>query len=377
MPAQPSKETKQFLRDLAALDGAPDRESWAPDAVAPTMDKGTVDVSGGVALECNQAQKLIPGNLLVVFGERCYQLDTNKGEFTFLFELHRTPKTYFWMARAGADGYVYCTLSGAETEQTPQARASFGNWGGLYRVDHHHRKLTSVGRFVDPFGLQLIDEAAVVVADFEGWGPSGKIHKVDLSTGKSEILAEGGYLIDPQGVVMDPDGTLWIANAMHLEHDGSIVKVVPGNRQTVVVPQRGPRSGIVSGIGQHFSENKLVCMIMDWPFMQTSQIFELDKKTLKCKSLLKASSNEPRIWGNGSLKDAIWWVGEAYRKQIVGLDLRTGKIAHVIDAAPITGAVKGIYDSFTFIEHVSVVPRLNPGANSTTRVTVPDWSDTK
>lgn len=369
-----TKDAKGLLQDLKVLSGAPSSAATWPEISSDTgRESPSSDLVDGVALECNQAQKLIPGNLLVVFGERCYQLDIDKGEFTFLFELHRTPKGYFWMARAGSDGFIYCTLSGEESEPHPQAVASFGKWGALLKVDHHHRRLTNIGRFTDPFGLQLLDNSTAVVADFEAWGPSGKIYRVDLHTGDTSILARDGYLVDPQGVVRDDDGVLWIANAMHTYHDGSIVKVEADNRQTVVFPQHGPRSGIVSGVGQHLAEGKLLGMIMDWPYMQTSQIFELDKKSHKYRPLIKGSPDEPRIWGNGGLLDTVWWAGEAYRKEIIGLDLRTGKIAHRIDASPIAGAVKGIYDSFTFIEHVSVVPTLLPGANTSSHVTVTDW----
>lgn len=366
VPSFNSQEKLHMATKQAGLPSVSSREAeWETPSPPENYQK---DVAYELALECNQAEQLVPGRFLVVYGEKCYQLDLNSREFTFLFELHRTQQTFFWSAVAGTDGFIYCTLSGSATEPTPQGVASFGNWGGLFRVNHHFRELTNIGKFVDPFGIEFVEDGSLVVADFESWGPSGKIYSVQLATGEQQVLAEGGYLIDPQGVIRDGDGTLWIANAFHTEYDGSIVKVAPGNKQTVIYPRHGPRSGIVSGICRHSDNSKFICKVMDWPFMQTSRVLEIEKASGKVTPLLLASAANPKIYGNGCVVDGVLWIPESYRKVIIGFDLSSRKVVHEVDASPIAGNVKGIYDSFSFIESVSVVPTLNVGANSTTRM---------
>jgi hypothetical protein len=319
----------------------------------------------GIGLACNQAAHLKSGNLLVVFQDRCYEVDINTKEITYVFELKKDPRSYWWMAVPATDGCTYCSISGTTTQTTPEQFARFGNAGAVVKVDHINKKLDIIaegGNVVDPFGLQFIDDHQLIVCDFNSWGGSGYVAIIDVRTGASKIVAEGGEFVDPQMATIDKEGILWVANAMHQQYDGQIIKVNKDKTQSIVYPSHGPGSGIVSGIFNSNVEEKVLFVIIDWPFMSKSAVMSLDKATGQTEVLLGASKERPKLYNaHGAVSGNILWIGESYDNEIIGFDLNTNQIIDRIDISGLLGVskgfkVRGIIDSFDFLECVNIIP---------------------
>jgi hypothetical protein len=321
----------------------------------------------GLYLLSNQAARLRESYLLVVALNRCYQVNPSSGEITFCFELQRNPRTYWWHAVPSQRGTVYCSLSGITVSDDPTQPARFGSdFGVVVEVDPASGSLRSVvdeATLVDPFGLQLVTDHLLLICDFEGWGgQNGNVRIADVRTGGFEVLAEGQHFIDPHAAVLDDEGVVWLANAMHPQYDGMVLRIDPGNVQNIVVPRHGPGSGILPGIFPSNDPGKVIFVRIDWPFMTKSGVWLLDKATQKVEALLEASSTDPKVYSmQGCVVEDVLWIAESYNNELIGFDMKSRSIAHKIDiSAILTPAkgfgVKGIYDSFTFVECVNVVP---------------------
>lgn len=359
-----------FLRGVAGLPNAQagveapsssglDRIAYSDYRVGP--QGRTVS---GIEVECNQAARLVEGHLLLVYQRRCYQVDPETGRITYLFIVRREPSAHLWTALATETGEIYCTVSGAFVMEPPVEQATFGVGGAILRVNPRRNEVTVLaegGRVVDPLGLELHGEQ-LLVADFGGFGGSGHVALVDTLTGASEVFAEGGYLIDPNMATMDEEGVVWVANSMHRTHDGEIVRIERGNVQEVVYPRHGPGSGIVAGIFPSGSPDRLLFVIIDWPSMVTSAVLSFDKKTYKTTVLLDASPDDPKVYNmRGAVRNGILWIAESYNNLLLGYDLRSEKIVKEIDISGIVGmlkghGVRGVTDSFDFVESLSFVP---------------------
>jgi len=375
------RNVREFLRGLLGNDSGSTAEPWPGTPLPPSPPSGGSGgydpnriinqvklkdaiepfhriAAAGVGLQCNHAVQLIPGHLLVVYKERVYVLDPNKRRFTFAFHLLRTPRAEMRMIVPDSYGNIYCSMSGTLETVGPIDYASFGNWGAVLKVNLARGEISSVceGQFIDPFGLQLLPGNKLLVADFGGWGGTGTIYLVDLATEQKEVLSTGGVFVDPESAFIDEGGVLWVANSMHRDYDGAIVKVENG-RQTVVVPSRGYGSGILCSVHSSNREDRIVGYVIDWPHMAGSALFHVDKATGEIDYLRQASAEDPKIFGpHGSVVGDVLWVGDSYEGEIIAFDLDRKRIVDRIDASPIKGSVKGVYDSFDFIETVAVIP---------------------
>jgi hypothetical protein len=367
-------EAEAFLSDLTDVGRTPALPAWPGPSEDQPVSPITGDAlkrytggqvtAGGLALECNQAARMKEGQLLVVFTERCYLIDPATGSIELFFQLHRDPKSYWWMAVPAADGSVYCSVSGSTSKTEPIQVAEFDNFGTVVRVDPIKGSMEVIldEPVVDPFGLELVGDHLMVVSDFNGWGGTGSILIVDVRTGAWERLARGGELVDPQMATLDEEGVLWIANSMHRQYDGSIVRVDPGNVQTVVYPRHGPGSGIVSGIFPSRTPDKLLFVVIDWPYMARSAVYELNKADNSVELLLGASTDDPKLYNaHGGVQGDVLYIGESYNNLIIEYDLVQRKVVREIDISGILGrskghGVRGVFDSFDFLECINIVP---------------------
>jgi outer membrane protein assembly factor BamB len=365
-----SADVQAFLRGVAGLPGAqPATDVSVPspllDRLAYSDYRATAHARtvSGIEVECNQAASLIEGHLLLVYQGRCFQVDPETGRITFLFIVRRSPSAYMWTALANEAGEIFCTVSGAILPDPPIEQATFGTRGAILKVNHRTSSLIVLaegGHVVDPLGLEFHGDQ-LLVADFGGFGGSGHVALLNTLTRTSEILAEGGYLIDPNMATMDDDGIVWVANSMHRPYDGEVIRIEPGNVQKVVYPRHGPGSGIVAGIFPG-SADHLIFVIIDWPFMARSAVLALDKKSYKTTVLLGASPDDPKVYNmRGAVKNGVLWIAESYNNVLLAYDLRSGKIIKEIDISGVVGmlkghGVRGVTDSFDFVESLSFVP---------------------
>ncbi len=331
--------------------------------------------NSGLKLNANQAECLKEGAILLAHMGKCYQLDLSTKKVTFLFELVRNPHTYLWATVPDQYGNVYCSVSGSTEKNDLYLRqgAKFGSdFGCIVRVDSGNRRLDVIVEetVIDPWGMELLNDHQLLFADMVGWGGGedgeripGSVKVIDVRSGAFEVLAEGNELIDPHMATLDSDGVLWIANAMHQQYDGSLVRVDPEGKQTMVVPRHGPGSGILCGLFGSSSDQEVIFVTIDWPYMHKSSVCAMDKKTGKVEVLLSASRKSPKVFAMHGAVDprGIMWIPESYEGELIGYDLKARKVTDVIDISGVTGqalgpSIRGVYDSFTFCEGAYIVP---------------------
>ncbi|MBV9773063.1 MAG: hypothetical protein JO040_03900 [Gemmatimonadetes bacterium] len=329
--------------------------------------------SAGVVGMFNQAARLRPGHLLVVYLARnaVYQVDPDSGTITYLFTLGHEQNPFLWRVLADREGRIYCTLSGVRSPTSPTRDAVFGMAGVVVRVNLHLGEVEALAvgdELVDPCGMSLLDDARLLVSDFAGFGDTGAVYTVDRVTGELRTVARGGLLVEPVSTIMDPDGVLWVANShMHYHYphrggvlekdDGEVLRIDPDGRQTVVVPRQSPAAGSVVGIHPADDPDYVIAVKGDWPVMESGAVLRVHKASGKVETLLSASREEPRFYSTHvGLSGSILWVGETYRKELLAYDLCEGRVVHTIDMSRLMGPYEGVSSSFEGLESVSVVP---------------------
>ncbi len=322
----------------------------------------------------NQAARLKPGHLLVVHlaTNACFQVDPESGQPEYLFTISHEQTPFLWRVLASPEGEIYCTLSGVRRQDSPTKDAAFGLAGAVVRLNTRLAEIDVVSagsELADPCGMQILDETRLLVCDFSGFGGTGSVYTVDRLTGEVERLAEGGLLADPVSAYRDENGTIWVANSyMHYTYghrggviekdDGEVLAITPDGRQRVVVPRESPATGSIVGIHGAHDPAYVIAVKGDWPVMETGAVLLIEKKSGAIEVLLSASPDEPRFYSTHVGVDGhILWVGESYRKELLGYDLANRKVVHRFDLSGVMGRWHGVASSFEGIESVSVVPR--------------------
>lgn len=357
------REIGEFLRGLLGVNSS--TENLVYDRVSnPTDGYGASGkvyrniTASGFGLEANQAASLKPGNLLVVFHNQCFQVDPGSSEITYLFEISRSSGCFLWTATADIDGSIYCTASGSVSEPQPIKYATFGDRGAVLRVKHNDLEMHTIADLVDPQGIQFLDDSHMLVADFNNWGTNGQIYIVNRKTKHVELVVEGGLLTESLSVLKDEDGTIWVANGDNLRYDGEIICISPTGEQKVVRPKQGYGSGTVCSVFPSNASDTILGIIVDWPYMAVSSLFQLNKKSGKIENLLSASSRHRKVFSPFCAVDNnTVWLGEAYENELIAYDLNAREVVKKIDITAITGPYKGIKHAWDFVECVSIVPR--------------------
>jgi hypothetical protein len=347
----------------AGLDDVP---TW-PGARSPSAgSRYRKDVtSAGTGIEANQAARLKPGDLLLIYRDACWLVDPDTETVTRLFVVRRSHEFTFWRAIPDIDGYIYCAASGSTTEPSsdqPVQHVRFGNWGEVFRVRVRDRTIETVAELVDPIDIQFVDDSQAIVSDFNNWGGTGQVYLMNRHVGNVTKLVDGGLVSEPYGACRDNDGVLWVANAYGLEYDSAIIKVDVDGQQTVVRRKQGLYSGVISSIFPSYSQGKLLCVMVDWPYMKKSALLEFDKRTHALRPVLSASVERPAVFAPGCARQGnTVWIAEAYHNELLQFYLKTEEIIRTIDISAIRGRVKGIMHAWDFIEAVSIVPDGWPG----------------
>lgn len=310
----------------------------------------------GLGLEANQAARLEPKDMLIVYDQRCWQVKPD-GTIIKLFILRREGGLTLWNAIPRKDGRIYCTASGSMSRTTPIQYAQFGHWGEFVSIDHINREIRVIARLVDPVGLEFLSESEALVADFNNWGVAGQIYRIHLPTGNQQKLADGGLVTEPYRAHLDSKGVLWIANADGLQYNGEVVRLNPDGTGKIVVRKKGLYSGVICTLFPATSRDKLLGILVDWPGMASSCLFELDKETGEMETVLGASLRRPAVYSPHIAFDGdIVWLAESYHNQLIAFDLKSREIVQKLDITAITGPSIGILDAWDFAECVAIVP---------------------
>lgn len=370
-------EVRDFLRGFLGVEaggapapGTPHPGPGQPPQVTPYQPGQTDITPSGIGLEANQAAELKPGDILIVFDEKCWQVDPKTGAITIVFRLHRQGHLTFWTAVPRADGYIYCTASGYMSPTEPIQYATFGYRGAVLRVNHKNRELISVSELVDPVGVEFLDDSRMLIADFNNWETTGQIYIVDRGTGKAEKIADGGLITEPYRAHLDAEGVLWVANASGLTYEGEIIRVDTDGKQKIVVPRRGPYSGVICTVFPSNNPEEILGINVDWPGMASSSLFSVNKRTNNVEVLLSTSASRPGVYSpHIAIDNDVVWLTESYNNELLAFDLKTRKIVERIDISVITGPYVGVLHAWDFAESVTIVPAGFGGYGNSRRET--------
>ncbi len=137
---------------------------------------------------------------------------------------------------APADPYVVYTANnyatGAVVLRTDPAT------GSLVEISRNGPQGTLFER---PFDLALEADGDILVADMGSpclvsrCDSDGRIIRVDPITGRQTLLASGAPLLDPAGIAVAPDGSIYVADNYAADDDGAVIRVDPvSGAQTLV-----------------------------------------------------------------------------------------------------------------------------------------------
>ena len=137
---------------------------------------------------------------------------------------------------APADPYVVYTANnyatGAVVLRTDPAA------GSLVEISRNGPQGTLFER---PFDLALEADGDILVADMGSpclvsrCDNDGRIIRVDPITGRQTLLASGAPLLDPAGIAVAPNGSIYVADNYAADDDGAVIRVDPASgAQTLV-----------------------------------------------------------------------------------------------------------------------------------------------
>ena len=104
--------------------------------------------------------------------------------------------------------------------------------------------------FERPFDLALEADGDILVADMGApclvsrCDNDGRIIRVDPITGRQTLLASGAPLLDPAGIAVAPDGSIYVADNYAADDDGAVIRVDPVSGAQTLVTRRAPRPAL-------------------------------------------------------------------------------------------------------------------------------------
>ena len=101
--------------------------------------------------------------------------------------------------------------------------------------------------FERPFDLALEADGDIVVADMgtpctpslPRCADDGRIIRVDSVTGRQSLVASGTPLVDPAGIAVAPDGSIYVADNLEADNDGAVIRVDPGTGAKTLLTEGG------------------------------------------------------------------------------------------------------------------------------------------
>jgi hypothetical protein len=161
--------------------------------------------------------------------------------------------------------------------------------------------------FRHPYDLAVAADGSLLVADMGAYAtptdrtPDGRIIRVDPVSGHQSVVAQGEHLVDPAGLALAPDGTIYVVENVGTSASPGVIAVNPTTGAQTVVTQGGELcypfgiavgadgSLLVTSYGD-FSDGTT---IVNCPY-DFGALIQIDPAT-KAQSIL--SRNAPE-WGN-------------------------------------------------------------------------------
>ena len=131
---------------------------------------------------------------------------------------------------------------------------NYADGGVILRTDPAAGSLVEISRngpqgtlFERPFDLALEADGDIVVADMgtpctpslPRCADDGRIIRVDSVTGRQSLVASGAPLVDPAGIAVAPDGSIYVADNLEADDDGAVIRVDPGTGAKTLLTEGG------------------------------------------------------------------------------------------------------------------------------------------
>lgn len=325
----------------------------------------------------NARAVLRPGDLLlgVQKDNSVYTANFETGRIELVCKIVGTPMG-LWRATPRKDGTFYCSLSGSRWPGYP-AEIAFGVGGAVFHVSHRTESMTVVPGtedLLDPGELFELDDGTLFILDFQGFGGTGSINRVDPITGVREILYEGSPLQEPVAAVRIPDSNRFlIANSLMsygtrqgpagrlLKEVGAILQfdMETGELTTVLDDSSAPRGAIDSVITVDPNCDRIFFTRNDWPTQETAGIFFLEKDgDVYVERTLVESTNEEGLATFSRIQtfneDYLFAV-DSYQKKIRRFKISDPYCQDECSITPILGEELGMVSPLDTVESIRAI----------------------
>jgi DNA-binding beta-propeller fold protein YncE len=375
--------TEQFGRDLgdflAGLRGSGSVTRSQPAAfsqVAMADAKASATATAldltAITLLPNSAARLPSGHLVlgVQSNNSAYRLDPASGELEVLFDLTNT-LAFLWRTIPTKDGQLYVSLSG--TRPPGGGNLQWGGQGIVFSIDLIRERISPIPgyeRLIDPVDLTVLQDGKLLVVDFMGFNGAGAIYIIDPSTGDTKQIDLTGHLHDPNCAYLDPDGVLFVANpwqsyqnprgpdGLPLKDHGNIIMIDPATQkvETIYDNSNDPKGSIV-GVTGTSDKKYIVAVCTDWPLLNTSALLRIDRSSRQATPLIAASDSVRRFFSpRCATVGNLIYAADSYQRELLAIDIDSGKVTKSFDMRPILGGGTGIVSSTQSIESVAVIP---------------------
>jgi DNA-binding beta-propeller fold protein YncE len=115
--------------------------------------------------------------------------------------------------------------------------------GSLVEISRNGKQGT---RFVHPYDIAVDRDGSLLVVDMGGFAESqqpdiadGAVLRVDPLTGDQSVVSEGGSLIDPAGLVVAPNGTIYVVDNVGVAGKRAVVRIDPLSGAQTIVTEGG------------------------------------------------------------------------------------------------------------------------------------------
>jgi DNA-binding beta-propeller fold protein YncE len=128
---------------------------------------------------------------------------------------------------------------------------SFATGAVILRTEPGSGSLVEVSRngpqgslFQRPYDLAIEPDGKLVVADLGVPNrKDGAVIRVDPLTGRQSLVSSGGEFFDPAGIVVAPDGQIYVVDNRAPDNDGAVIRVDPRTGVQTLVTERSAEPG--------------------------------------------------------------------------------------------------------------------------------------
>jgi sugar lactone lactonase YvrE len=247
-------------------------------------------------------------------------------------------------------------------------------WPVILRADATTGALTELSRngrqgnhFVHPYDLAIERDGSLIVADMgqfarEDPTPDGAIVRVDPRSGAQSVVSKGGALVDPAGVAVAPDGTLYVVENVGAAGDPAVIRIDPVSGAQTVVTQGGELCNPF-GIALEPS-GEVVVVDYGTLVLNGRQLVECPARPTGALVRIERTSGRQTVLSEGNLLQSPFGLAiEAGGRILVANEgvAPTGARAAVIAVDPATGEQRVVTgntfgDVFRLPERIAVAP---------------------